>query len=96
MGLDIRFKRIFWQRIKEWKEDKLIIVTTSDKEEAEMISDQIWIINNGKMQDYLTFKSTKYFELTLQFFTQAEFSTSKAIVNSLFQEKHNLKFEQAL
>lgn len=32
LGLDIRFKRIFWQKIKKWKANKLIIVGTSDNE----------------------------------------------------------------
>ena len=30
MGLDLRFKRIFWQKLKEWKEQRLIIIGTSD------------------------------------------------------------------
>lgn len=30
LGLDVRFKQIFWEKLRKWKENKLIIVGTSD------------------------------------------------------------------
>lgn len=32
LGLDLRFKRIFWDKLRTWKEGRLIIVGTSDSE----------------------------------------------------------------
>ena len=67
--------------LKEWKQDKLIIVGTSDNEEAETISDRIWLINNGKLSDYLSYKTAKYFELNLEFYKKDHFTFCKNIVS---------------
>ena len=45
----------------------LIIVGTSDNEEAETISDKIWIMNNGKITDYSKYNSQKYIEIAFDF-----------------------------
>ena len=67
--------------LKEWKQHKLIIVGTSDNEEAETISDRIWLINNGKLSDYLSYKTTKYFELSLEFYKNEDFTFCQKIVS---------------
>lgn len=49
-GLDPQAKHIVWDYIKELKEDgKTIVLTTHDMNEAEMLSDRVLIIDNGKI-----------------------------------------------
>ncbi|MFX0185204.1 MAG: ABC transporter ATP-binding protein [Candidatus Hodarchaeota archaeon] len=59
-GLDPQAKHIVWDYIKELKEDgKTIILTTHDMNEAEMLSDRVLIIDNGKIIAKGTPKSLK-------------------------------------
>ncbi|MFX1283948.1 MAG: ABC transporter ATP-binding protein [Promethearchaeota archaeon] len=49
-GLDPQAKHVVWDYIKELKESgKTIILTTHDMYEAEMLSDRVVIVNNGKI-----------------------------------------------
>ena len=49
-GLDPQAKHVVWDYIKELKEDgKTIVLTTHDMNEAEMLSDRVLIIDNGKI-----------------------------------------------
>ncbi|UCG00337.1 MAG: ATP-binding cassette domain-containing protein [Candidatus Heimdallarchaeota archaeon] len=49
-GLDPQAKHVVWDYIKELKKDgKTIILTTHDMNEAEMLSDRVLIIDNGKI-----------------------------------------------
>jgi ABC-2 type transport system ATP-binding protein len=52
VGLDLRFQRIFWNKLKQWKESKLIIVFTSNNNEAEAISDRIWYFQKAKIYNF--------------------------------------------
>ncbi len=49
-GLDPQAKHIVWDYIKELREDgKTIVLTTHDMNEAEMLSDRVLVIDNGKI-----------------------------------------------
>ncbi len=49
-GLDPQAKHVVWDYIKELKKGgKTIILTTHDMYEAEMLSDRVLIVNNGKI-----------------------------------------------
>ncbi len=42
LGLDIKFQRIFQQKVRSWKENKLIVIFTASHEEADSLSDRVW------------------------------------------------------
>ena len=49
-GLDPQAKHVVWDYIKELRENgKTIVLTTHDMNEAEMLSDRVLIIDNGKI-----------------------------------------------
>ncbi len=52
VGLDVRSRGIFYQKLKKWKANKLIIIGTSDTEQAETISDVIWHFKGPKIFNY--------------------------------------------
>jgi ABC-type Na+ transport system ATPase subunit NatA len=59
MGLDIRFRSILHRKLKEWKQNKLIIIGTSDQAEADAIGDKVWVLQNGRAIDPSTVKAGK-------------------------------------
>ena len=49
-GLDPQAKHVVWDYIKELREDgRTIVLTTHDMNEAEMLSDRVLILDNGKI-----------------------------------------------
>lgn len=54
MGLDVQSRLEFWDWIKELKnQDKVVLLTTHGIEEAERICDEIIILDQGKVLEYL-------------------------------------------
>lgn len=49
-GMDPLSKREVWELIKQLKRDRCILLTTHSMEEADILSDRIAIITNGKLQ----------------------------------------------
>ena len=47
-GMDIMSKRVLWDFLREYKKDKIIILTTHSLDEAEILGDRIGIMNEGK------------------------------------------------
>jgi ATP-binding cassette subfamily A (ABC1) protein 3 len=47
-GMDIISKRALWDFLKEFKSDKIIILTTHSLDEAEYLGDRIGIMTNGR------------------------------------------------
>ena len=47
-GMDVIAKRNLWNFLKEFKNDKIIILTTHSLDEAEYLGDRIGIMSNGK------------------------------------------------
>ena len=48
-GMDIISKRKLWKFLKEYKNDKIILLTTHSLEEAEILGDRIGIMLDGKL-----------------------------------------------
>ena len=46
-GMDVMAKRALWDFLKEYKNDKIIILTTHSLDEAEYLGDRIGIMSNG-------------------------------------------------
>ena len=46
-GMDVMAKRALWDFLKEFKKDKIIILTTHSLDEAEYLGDRIGIMSNG-------------------------------------------------
>ena len=47
--MDIMSKKKFWKVLKNFKKDKIILITTHSLEEAELLGDRIGIMNCGKL-----------------------------------------------
>lgn len=54
LGLDIRFRHILYRKLKEWKQNKLIILGTSDHCEASNVSDRVLVMQDGRAIDSLS------------------------------------------
>lgn len=48
-GMDVTAKRQLWHFLKNYKENKVIILTTHSLDEAEFLGDRIGIMNEGKL-----------------------------------------------
>ena len=46
-GMDVMAKRALWDSLKDFKKDKIIILTTHSLDEAEYLGDRIGIMSNG-------------------------------------------------
>ena len=69
-GLDVYSRRKLWDFLKDYKKDKIIILTTHSLEEAEYLGDRIGIMNCGKFvcsgsSSYLKENYTHGFHLNL-------------------------------
>lgn len=49
-GMDTSVRRRFWDMIKQYKEDRIIILTTHYMDEADVLGDRICIMAEGKVQ----------------------------------------------
>ena len=49
-GMDPVSRRDVWKLIQKMKKSKVIILTTHSMEEADILSDRIGVINEGKMR----------------------------------------------
>ena len=48
-GMDTYARRLLWEMIKKYKQDRLIILTTHNMDEADYLGDRIGIMSEGKM-----------------------------------------------
>ncbi len=48
-GMDTSSRRHIWEMLKNYKHDKIIILTTHFMDEADYLSDRIGIMNEGKL-----------------------------------------------
>lgn len=48
-GLDIQARRQLWNMLREYKKDKIILLTTHYMDEADILGDRIGIMTGGKM-----------------------------------------------
>jgi ATP-binding cassette subfamily A (ABC1) protein 3 len=49
-GMDTTTRRRFWDMIKQYKEDRIIILTTHYMDEADVLGDRICIMAEGRVQ----------------------------------------------
>ncbi|KAI3390000.1 hypothetical protein SNEBB_011278 [Seison nebaliae] len=100
-GLDPRNRRMLWNIIKEIKQERSIIITTHFMDEADILSDRICIMNEGKvcavgtplfLKDALSLSYTMNFVVKSNFkrnHFQKEISNILHINSIKFQEKNN-------
>ena len=48
-GMDIKSRKELWRCIREYRDGRVIIVTTHDMEEAQMLADKLAIMNKGEL-----------------------------------------------
>ena len=48
-GLDIQARRSLWNMLRDYKKDRIILLTTHYMDEADILGDRIGILTNGKM-----------------------------------------------
>ena len=48
-GMDTTTRRRFWDMIRQYKEDRIIVLTTHYMDEAEILGDRICIMAEGKV-----------------------------------------------
>lgn len=48
-GMDLQARRQLWNMLKEYKKDRIIVLTTHYMDEADILGDRIGIMNKGKM-----------------------------------------------
>lgn len=48
-GLDLSARRELWNMLREYKKDKIILLTTHYMDEADILGDRIGIMSSGKM-----------------------------------------------
>ena len=49
-GLDPLSRRKVWEAIKEMKKDRIVVLTTHSMEEADYLSDHVFIMHTGNMK----------------------------------------------
>ena len=49
-GMDTTTRRRFWDMIKQYRQDRIIILTTHYMDEADVLGDRICIMAEGKVQ----------------------------------------------
>lgn len=49
-GMDLNASRKFWAKLKEYKNNRIIILTTHNMDEAEFLGDKVGIMMNGRLQ----------------------------------------------
>jgi ATP-binding cassette, subfamily A (ABC1), member 3 len=47
-GLDLSARRHLWNMLKEYKKDRIILLTTHYMDEADILGDRIAIMNKGR------------------------------------------------
>ena len=48
-GLDINARRKMWNMLKEYKKNRIVLLTTHYMDEADILGDRIGIMNQGSM-----------------------------------------------
>ena len=49
-GMDLKARRILWNMLKSYKQDRIIILTTHYMDEADILGDRIGIMAEGKVK----------------------------------------------
>ena len=98
-GMDIISKRALWDFLKEFKNNKIIILTTHSLDEAEYLGDRIGIMTNGHYicsgtSSYLKSKYPCGFNLNLLIDSNVcNDSTKQKLYNELIQYEPNLEIK---
>lgn len=48
-GMDLTARRRLWDMLKDYKKDRIIILTTHNMDEADLLGDRIAIMSNGRI-----------------------------------------------
>jgi len=48
-GMDLQSRRQLWNMLKEYKKDRIVVLTTHYMDEADILGDRIGIMTKGKM-----------------------------------------------
>ena len=98
-GMDVMAKRALWDFLKEFKKDKIIILTTHSLDEAEYLGDRIGIMNNGDFicsgtSAYLKSKYPCGFNLNLIMNSSvSNDNTKQQLFNELVKYEPNLQIK---
>ena len=98
-GMDVMAKRALWDFLKEFKKDKIIILTTHSLDEAEYLGDRIGIMSNGNFicsgtSSYLKSKYPCGFNLNLLMNSKIFDNNSKQkLYNELIKYEPNLEIK---
>jgi ABC-type multidrug transport system ATPase subunit len=83
LGLDTRFRGVLYRKLREWREGRLILVGTADREEAEAVSDRIFVLRRAHAVDYASDRRRKRIsQLTLRFSSAAAYARGVTIVRA--------------
>lgn len=48
-GMDVTARRLMWDMLKEYKKDRIVLLTTHYMDEADVLGDRIGILSGGQM-----------------------------------------------
>ena len=48
-GMDLNARRKLWDMLKDYKQDRIIILTTHSMDEADLLGDRIGIMSQGRL-----------------------------------------------
>jgi ABC-type multidrug transport system ATPase subunit len=83
LGLDTRFRGVLYRKLRQWREGRLIFVGTADREEAEAVSDRIFVLRRAHAVDYASDRRRKRIaQLTLRFSSASVYARGVTIVRA--------------
>ena len=96
-GMDTYARRLLWEMIKKYKENRLIILTTHNMDEADYLGDRIGIMSEGKMVTcgsslYLKNKFGVGYDLTIVKREDCSERDSDKIANAIKEKIDNATF----
>lgn len=48
-GMDLNARRRLWQMLREYKQDRIVILTTHNMDEADLLGDRVGIMSHGRL-----------------------------------------------
>lgn len=89
-GMDLTARRRLWDMLKEYKKDRIIILTTHNMDEADILGDRVGIMSKGRIVcdgSALFLKNRYGCGFTLSIKKQPEIESEQLVMNYL---KNNL------